>query len=158
MSLFARSNFLRWLARPLILAAGGLLVMSAVTGVLAVQNWYERQAVNLSLEHDRQVIDTLDRLRTIIADLEDERHNFLLTLDPKYLKAYGVSDEGVRREAQALKTLVAKDPLQSFRAGHLALILSAKLREIDDVVKTAARDRATSAAQAMVRGMDDIRL
>jgi PAS domain S-box-containing protein len=158
MSVFARSNFLRWLARPLVPAAAALLALSAVTGILAVQNWRERQVVDLSLAHSRQVIDTLDRLRTIIADLEDERHGFLLTLDPKYLKAYGVSDEGVRREAQALQTLVANDPLQSFRAGHLALILSAKLREIDDVVKTAARDRAASAAQAMVRGMDDIRL
>jgi PAS domain S-box-containing protein len=158
MSVFARSNFLRWLARPLVLAAAALLALSAVTGILAVQNRRERQVVDLSLAHARQVIDTLDRLRTIIADLEDERHGFLLTLDAKYLKAYGVSDEGVRREAQALQTLVASDPLQSFRAGHLALILSAKLREIDDIVKTAARDRAASAAQGMVRGMDDIRL
>ena len=85
------------------------------------------------------MIDTLDRLRTIIADLEAERHGYLLTLDPAYLKAYGVSDESVRREAEALQALVASDPLQSFRAGHLALIISAKLREIDDIVKTAAR-------------------
>ena len=158
MSFLALSNFLRWLARPLIPAAAVILMLSTATAVLGLQNWRERQTVNLSLEHGRQVIDTLDRLRTIISDLEDERHNFLLTLDPKFLKAYGVSDEGVRREAQTLQSLVANDPIQSLRAGHLALILSAKLREIDDIVKTAARDRATSAAQAMVRGMDDIRL
>jgi PAS domain S-box-containing protein len=103
------------------------------------------------------VIDTLDRLRTIIADLEGERHGYLLTLDPAYLKAYGVSDESVRWEVEALQTLVASDPLQSFRAGHLALIVSAKLREIDDIVKTAARVSGP-AAQAMIRGMDDIRL
>ena len=77
------------------------------------------------------MIDTLDRLRTIIADLEAERRGYLLTLDPAYLKAYGVSDESVRREAQALQTLVADDPLQSLRAGHLALIRFSK----------AARDR-----------------
>jgi PAS domain S-box-containing protein len=158
MSFLAPSNFLRWFARPLIPAAAVILMLSAATAVLGLQNWRERQTANLSLEHGRQVIDTLDRLRTIISDLEDERHNFLLTLDPKFLKAYGVSDEGVRRAAQTLQALVANDPIQSLRAGHLALILSAKLREIDDIVKTAARDRAASAAQAMVRGMDDIRL
>jgi PAS domain S-box-containing protein len=103
------------------------------------------------------VIDTLDRLRTIIADLEAERHGYLLTLDPAYLKAYGVSDESVRREVEALQALVANDPLQSFRAGHLVRIISAKLREIDDIVKTAARVSGP-AAQAMIRGMDDIRL
>ncbi|MBV8922041.1 MAG: PAS domain S-box protein [Bradyrhizobium sp.] len=158
MPILAPEHSSRWYARPLIPAAVVLLTLFAAVGFLGLQYWRDRQAVNLSLEHGRQVIDTLDRLRTIIADLEDERHNFLLTLDTKYLKAYGVSDEGVRREAQALQGLVANDPLQNFRARHLALIISAKLREIDDIVKTATRDRAASAAQAMVRGMDDIRL
>src|SRR5207247_8121520 len=96
----------------------------------------EQQAANHSVEHSREVLDTLDRLRTIIADLEAERRGYLMTLDPAYLKAYGVSDESVRREAQALQALVANDPLQSLRAGHLALTAAAMLREIDDIVKT----------------------
>jgi PAS domain S-box-containing protein len=157
MPVLALGHSLRWFARPLTLAAAGLLALSAATGVVGLQYLRDRQAVNLSLEHGRQVIDTLDRLRTIIADLEGERHGYLLTLDPAYLKAYGVSDESVRREVEALQTLVASDPLQSFRAGHVALIVSAKLREIDDIVKTAARVSGP-AAQAMIRGMDDIRL
>jgi PAS domain S-box-containing protein len=157
MPVLALGHSLRWFARPLTLAAAGLLALSAATGVVGLQYLRDRQAVNLSLEHGRQVIDTLDRLRTIIADLEGERHGYLLTLDPAYLKAYGVSDESVRWEVEALQTLVASDPLQSFRAGHLALIVSAKLREIDDIVKTAARESGL-AAQAMIRGMDDIRL
>lgn len=157
MSAFAQSHFLRWFARPLIAVTAAFLTLSTVTGLLALQNWRDRGAVNLSLDHAHQVIDTLDRLRTIIADLEAERHGYLLTLDPTYLKAYGVSDESVRRETEALQALVANDPLQSFRAEHLALIISEKLREIDDLVKTAARVSA-QAAQAMIRGMDDIRL
>src|SRR5215475_8633133 len=157
MSAFARSHFLRWFARPLIPVIAALLTLSAATGFLGLQNWREREAVDLLLEHGRQVIDTLDRLRTIIVDLEAERHGYLLTLDPAYLKAYGVSDESVRRETEALQALVADDPLQSFRTGHLALIISEKLREIDDLVKTAAR-LSGQAAQAMIRGMDDIRL
>jgi PAS domain S-box-containing protein len=157
MPVLALGHSLRWFARPLTLAAAGLLALSAATGVVGLQYLRDRQAVNLSLEHGRQVIDTLDRLRTIIADLEGERHGYLLTLDPAYLKAYGVSDESVRWEVEALQTLVASDPLQSFRAGHLALIVSAKLREIDDIVKTAARVSGP-AAQAMIRSMDDIRL
>ena len=157
MSAFARSHFLRWFSRPLIPVIAALLTLSAVTGFLGLQNWRDREAVDLSLEHGRQVIDTLDRLRTIIVDLEAERHGYLLTLDPAYLKAYGVSDESVRREAEALQALVESDPLQSFRAGHLALIISEKLREIDDLVKTAARVSGQT-AQTMIRGMDDIRL
>jgi PAS domain S-box-containing protein len=136
------------------LAVGALLTLFALTGVLALRYWHERQAANLSLEHSRQVLDKLDRLRTIIADLEAERRGYLLTFDPAYLKAYGVSDESVRRETQTLHALVANDPLQSLRAGHLALIVSAKLREIDDMLKTA---RASGvAALAMIRGMNEI--
>src|SRR5215831_15202756 len=157
MSVIAPDHLLRWFARPLIVAVAVLLTLLAVIGLLGLQYWRDRQAVDLSLEHGRQVIDTLERLRTIIVDLEAERHGYLLTLDPAYLKAYGVSDESVRRETEALKTLAANDPLQSFRADHLALIVSAKLREIDDIVKTAARVSGP-AAQAMIRGMDDIRL
>ncbi len=136
---------LRWFARPLVLAVGALLTLFALTGVLTVRYWHERQ----------QVLDTLDRLRTIVANLEAERRGYLLTFDPAYLKAYGVSDESVRRETQTLQALVANDPLQSLRAEHLALIVSATLREIDDMLKTA--HTSGLAALAMIRGMDEIR-
>jgi PAS domain S-box-containing protein len=145
----------RWFARPLILAVAVLLALFAAGGFLGLQYWHERQAANLLLERSRQVLDTFDRLRSIIADLEAERRGYLLTLDPAYLKAYGVSDESVRRQADALQTLLADDPLQSLRAGHLALTVSAQLREIDDIVKTARM--SGPAALAMIRNMDEIR-
>src|SRR5262249_29710903 len=69
---------------------------------------------------------------------------------------YGVSDESVRREAQALQTLVANDPLQSLRAGHLALTVSATLREMDELVKV-ARTSAPDARLAIIRSMDEVR-
>ena len=145
----------RWLARPLIIVVAVLLSLSVAAGFLGLQYWNERRAVNLSLERSRQVLDTLDRLRTIIANVESERRGYLLTLDPAYLKAYGVSDESVRRETQELQSLVEKDPLQSLRAGHLAETVSAKLREIDDIVGTALTSRLPGLA--MIRIMDEIR-
>jgi PAS domain S-box-containing protein len=145
----------RWFARPLMLAVAVLLTLFVAAGFLGFQYWNERRAVNLSLERGRQVLDTLDRLRTVIADVESERRGYLLTLDPAYLKAYGVSDESVRRETQALQTLVADDPLQSLRAAHLATTVSAKLREIDDIVGTAPTSRLPGLA--MIRIMDELR-
>jgi PAS domain S-box-containing protein len=144
-----------WFVRPLILAVAVLLTLFAAGGFLGLQYWHERQAANLLLERSRQVLDTFDRLRSIIADLEAERRGYMLTLDPAYLKAYGVSDESVRRQADALQTLLADDPLQSLRAGHLALTVSAQLREIDDIVKTARM--SGPAALAIIRNMDEIR-
>ncbi|WP_374207476.1 ATP-binding protein [Bradyrhizobium sp. 190] len=102
------------------------------------------------------MLETLDRLKSIIADVEAQRRGYLLTLDPSYLKAYGVSDESVRRDAQALQALVAGDPLQNHRAGHLALTVAAKLREIDDIVKT-AQTSSGPAALALIRSLDEIR-
>ena len=152
----APGHSLRWFARPLVLAVGALLTLFALTGLLALRYGHERQAANLSLEHSRQVLDTLDRLRTIIADLEGERRGYLLTFDPAYLKAYGVSDESVRRETQTLQALVANDPLQSLRAAHLALTVAAKLREIDEIVKT-ARTSKVDPALATIGTMGEIR-
>ena len=146
----------RWFARPLALVVAVLLTVVAGTGFLGLRYWQERQAANLAHERSRQVLETLDRLKTIIADVEAQRRGYLLTLDPSYLKAYGVSDESVRRDAQALQALVAGDPLQNHRAGHLALTVAAKLREIDDIVKT-AQTSSGPAALAMIRSLDEIR-
>ncbi|MBR0719161.1 CHASE3 domain-containing protein [Bradyrhizobium liaoningense] len=155
MSVFARGHFLRWFARPLIVAAAVLLMLFAATAFLGLEYWQERQTAHHVVGHSRQVLETLDRLRAIIAEVETERRGYLMTLDPAYLKAYGVSDEGMRREAQALQALVASDPAQSHRATHLTLTLSAKLREIDEMVKTAGTSGL--AALAMIRSMDQIR-
>jgi CHASE3 domain sensor protein len=144
----------RWLVRPPILAGTVLLALLTATGFFGFRYWQDRQAVNLAIEHARQVLETLDRLRTIIIDLDGERRGYLLTLDPSYRKAYGVSDENVRREIQGLQGLVASDTSQSLRAAHLALIVSAKLREIDEMAKTAA---GASSLAALARAMDDIR-
>ncbi|XSC47278.1 PAS domain S-box protein [Bradyrhizobium sp. RDT10] len=150
------SQSFRWFARPLALVVAALLTVVVATGFLGHRYWQERQAANLAHERSRQVLETLDRLKTIIADVEAQRRGYLLTLDPSYLKAYGVSDESVRRDAQALQALVVGDPLQNHRAGHLALTVAAKLREIDDIVKT-ARTGSGPAALAMIRSLDEIR-
>lgn len=131
------------------------MTLFAATSFLGLQYWQERQAAHHFMEHSRQILETLDRLRAIVAELETERRGYLMTLDPAYLKAYGVSDESVRREAQALQTLVADDPLQGLRAGHLALTVAATLREIDGLLKTAGTSGL--AALAMIRSMDEIR-
>jgi len=63
MSLPASRRSLRWFARPLILAAAVPLMLLAGSGFLGVQYWQQRQAASLAVEHSRQVIDTLERLR-----------------------------------------------------------------------------------------------
>ncbi|MEH2527187.1 MULTISPECIES: ATP-binding protein [unclassified Bradyrhizobium] len=150
------SQSFRWFARPLALVVAALLAVVVATGFLGFRYWQERQAANLAQERNREVLETLDRLKTVIADVEAQRRGYLLTLDPHYLKAYGVSDDSVRRDAQALQALVASDPLQSHRAGHLAVTVAAKLREIDEIVK-AVRTYSGPAALAMIRSLDEIR-
>jgi PAS domain S-box-containing protein len=152
----ARRLSSRWFARPLILAVALLLVLFAAGAYLGFRYWHDRQAADLGVGHSRQVIDVLDRLRATVADLEAERRGYLLTFDPAYLKPYGVSDESARREGEALQSLVADDPLQSLRAAHLVLTVAAKLREMDDIVKT-ARASGLDAALANIANTDEIR-
>ncbi len=145
----------RWLVRPVILGIAAFLTLLAATGFLGIRYWYERQAASHSVEQSRQVIETLERLRASITDLETERRGYLLTLDPTSLNPYGVSEESVRREIEALQGLVADDPLQSLRAAHLALIVEAKLRQMDEILGT-ARTFGLEAALAKLRSKDEI--
>ena len=145
-----------WFARPLIPGIAVLMALLAGTVFLGLRYWQERQAVSLAVEHSRAVLDLLDRQRADIADLEAERRGYLATLDLAYVKAYGVSDESVRRDGEALQMLVADDPLQSLRAAHLALTVASKLHEMDNTVKTAGTS-GRDAALAIMSGMDEIR-
>jgi PAS domain S-box-containing protein len=156
MSRLAPGPLSRRLARPLILGGALVATLFAASGFLGLRYWHERQAVTLAVEHGRQALGTLDRLRANIADLEAERRGYMVTLDPAYIKAYGVSDESVRRETQALQALVANDPLQSLRAAHLGLTVSAALREMDELVQ-AARVSGSDTRLAIIRSMDEVR-
>jgi anti-sigma-K factor RskA len=48
-------------------------MLLAASGFLGLRYWQQRQAASHAVEHSRQVLDTLDRLRANIADLETER-------------------------------------------------------------------------------------
>ena len=146
----------RWFVRPVILGIAAFLMLLAAIGFLGIRDWHERQAASRSVEHSRQVIETLDRVRSDHRRVGDRKRGYLLTLDPTYLNPYGVSEESVRREIEALQTLVADDPLQSLRAAHLAPIVAAKLREMDEILKT-ARTSSLEAGLAIIRSMDEIR-
>jgi PAS domain S-box-containing protein len=156
MSLSASSLSARWFARPLILGVVVPLALLAAVGFLGLRYWHELQAASQSAAHSRQVIDTLDRLRANLTDAAAERRGYLLTPDPARLKPYGVSVESVRRQGEALQTIVADDQLQSLRAAHLTLIVSATLREMDEIVET-ARTSGLDAALAIFGSMDEIR-
>jgi PAS domain S-box-containing protein len=146
----------RWFARPLIVGSVVLLILFAVTALLELQYRHERQAASSMVVHSRQVIDALDRLRASISGFETERRGYLLTRDPAYLKPYTVSDESVKRNVQTIQTLVARDSSQSLHAAHLALSISAQLREMDAIAKT-PRTSGPAAALAVFGNMDPIR-
>ena len=80
----------RWLVRPVILAIAAFLTLLVATSFLGVRYWHEQQAARGSVEHSRQVIETIERVRSSITDLETERRGYLLTFDPTYLRPYGV--------------------------------------------------------------------
>jgi CHASE3 domain sensor protein len=92
MSLPALRLSPRWFLHPLILVAVPLTLVAA-TGFLGFQYWHARQAANQSVEHSRQVIDTLDRLRENITNVAAEKRAYLLTPELARLKPYNDSDE-----------------------------------------------------------------
>jgi PAS domain S-box-containing protein len=147
----------RWFVRPVLLATAAFLMLLVAIGALGIRYWHERQVASEGVEHSGQVIDALERVRTHISDIETEKRSYLLTRDPSHLAPYGASDESVRGEIEALQALVSDDQLQSLRAAHLALIVAAKLRPLDDLVDT-ANAAGMDAALALLRGMDEIQV
>jgi PAS domain S-box-containing protein len=156
MSLAALRLSPRWFACLRTLGVAVFLTLLAATGFLGLRYWQAQQAIDQSFDHSRRVIDSLDRLRANLFDLEGRRRRYLLTLDPAYLKSDGASDEGVRRDSEALQALVADDPLQSARAANLAQIVLATLGKMDEDVRTPP-ESGRSAALAIVVSMDEIR-
>src|SRR5256885_16245173 len=75
----------RWFARPLALVVAVLLTVVVATGFLGFRYWQERQAADLLFEPGRQGPQTLDRLRTVLADVECPKRGHLLHLEPPYL-------------------------------------------------------------------------
>src|SRR5260370_8864897 len=126
MPLPASRQSSRWFARPLILGVAGPLMLIAASGFLGVRYWHERQAASHAVEHSRQVLDTLDRLRANIPDVETERRGHRLTRDPAYLKPDGICAECSRRKGEALTGLLAACRLQTLLAAYLALTVTTK--------------------------------
>ena len=147
----------RWFVRPVLLATAAFLTLLAATGALGLRSWNEQEAASQGVERSSQVVEALDRLRAHIASLGNDRRSYLLTRDPTYLERYDVSEDSVRAEIAALHTLVADDPLQSLRAGHLALIANAKLPPMDEILKTESTF-GLEAALARLGGVDEIEL
>jgi PAS domain S-box-containing protein len=147
----------RWFVRPVLLATAAFLMLLVAIGALGIRYWHERQAASQGVEHSGQVIDALDRVRAHISDIETEKRSYLLTRDPTLLGPYSASDESVRGEIEALQALVSDDQLQSLRAAHLALIVAAKLRPLDELLDT-ANTAGMDAALALLRGMDEIQV
>jgi PAS domain S-box-containing protein len=156
MSPLASRKAPRSLFRPLIGGALLLFALVAVNVYFGLRIWHARQAMIVQLEHSRQVMDSLDRLRTSLDRVVHQKQDFLLSNDPAYAGLYDISDESVRRQARALETLVASDPLESLRASHLALVIAMKLHDMTDIVG-AARDSRAHRALAMTAGIGEIR-
>jgi CHASE3 domain sensor protein len=135
---------------PVIFGIATLLMLLAASGFLGVQFWHDWQAASQQVEHSRQVIDAIDEVRGSFIDLNGQRRSRLLAQDPDLLNPYPVPEDSVRQEIEALETLVAKDPLQNLRIAHLALILEATLRPMDDLL-TMARTSGLEAALAILR-------
>jgi PAS domain S-box-containing protein len=145
----------RWLFAPVILGIAAFVTLLAAVGFLGIRYWHEQQSASHQVEHSRQVIEALERVQTSLNDLETERRGYLLTPQPTFVKPYGVSEDTVRAGVEALQALVADDPLQSLRASHLALIVDAKLRQMDEIIET-ARTSGLEAALAKLQGKDEI--
>ncbi|HXB11985.1 MAG TPA: PAS domain S-box protein, partial [Bacteroidia bacterium] len=110
---------------------------------LSVYSYYNtllgsRSAAMVS--HTQDVLDNIQQVLTINADMEDEARGYELTADSKYKDECYTSSILVNKQLQKLEGLVKDNPIQEQRVNELTELLNEKIRFLYNTMET--RDKS----------------
>jgi signal transduction histidine kinase/ActR/RegA family two-component response regulator len=142
--------------------AAGLLAVLAIYS--AVCYWHLRTitANQESVRESSSALTALGKLFSALQDAETSQRGFLLTDEPIYLGPYEASLVHLRDARRELQQHLLDEPDQLARVGELDRVITAKLDELAETIRT-QRDTGAAAARRIVlehrgaRAMDAIR-
>jgi len=121
----------RWRASEHL--AKGVLSLFAVvviaTAVLAWRNAARVQVVDAEVTHSWQVLNAIERLVSILKDVETGQRGYLLTADPAFLEPYEQATRQVRQRQDDLLVLVANEPAQVARMKRMQPLVTLRTEE-----------------------------
>jgi len=128
----------------LYLGFGSLAAVLLVSGGLAYRNTRRLREDAVSVGHAQEVLGAIQETLTTMVDAETGERGYLVTDDRRYLEPYTAALARVRLNLRRLRELARGDAAQERRVEDLALLVDAKLGEMQEVVELQERDPAAA--------------
>ena len=141
-------SFSRIVAAAIALAVlvGGLTVFLIFTQIATLGS------ARVWVEHTREVLQTNQRLVTLVQQAEDSERGFLITQDPAYLKPYQDASAALPRDEATLAQLVVDNPTEVAQVRDLEGAVERRRHLFDQVVLTAEKGDLAGARAIIVSG------
>ncbi|AIV86807.1 sensor histidine kinase [Burkholderia pseudomallei] len=127
-------------------AAAALLLLTAGVGALGTARLSDNEA---DIHRASEVISGLERLLALARDMETSQRGYILTGKPDYLQPYKAALPEIRKQFDALTTLVQDDAVQQQRLATLRMLLEKKQHELAATIEL-RKTEGFDAAQAIV--------
>jgi PAS domain S-box-containing protein len=132
------------------LAFGSAIVSLLVVGLISYRSLGASSESDRWVRHTHEVLENLQDLRSDLTTVESSARGFVLTGQESYFKSYQASVARAQRDAAAIRSLTADNPVQQERLAALDKLMAAKI-ELADVVIGQRRARGFEVAAATVQ-------
>ncbi|HVJ40921.1 MAG TPA: CHASE3 domain-containing protein [Dongiaceae bacterium] len=134
----------------LALAVGfGLLLTSSG---LTLWLWYQQNNVTFWVQHALQVENQLNHVLALGTQAETGQRGYLLTGRPEYLDPYSTAKQQLLNEIDKLQVLTADNPAQQQNVKAVKTTASAKLIELENVIRLRMAGQVSEAQSAIEAG------
>lgn len=113
---------------------GAGLILLGIIGVTSYLEVVKLRSNDALVDHTHQVIASLRRVQSLVADAETGQRGYLITGDKLYLQPYQVAIGEVGQELTTLRNLVADNPEQQESLKKLERLTVERLAQLRDVL------------------------
>jgi signal transduction histidine kinase len=129
---------------------------------LSYREWTQYHAINTAAQQTRDVLETVDSIRSYVLDAETSQRGFLLTGDPTYLEPYNRALQKTPAELVKLETVMALQHDGTAQVAVLTRLVRRKFADMADSIDLRRRERTTPSVETVLgdpgkRLMDRIR-
>jgi signal transduction histidine kinase len=120
-----------------------------IVGV-SYREWSQYHAINRAAQQTREIVETVDRIRSGVLDAETSERGFLLTGAANYLDPYRRSSESVPADLAKLEQLTANRSEARSRVAELNDIVTRKFADMAENIEDRRREHATPSVETVL--------
>src|SRR6185437_15969749 len=123
-----------------------ILIIASAVSYLSIRKLIDQ---TYWVDHTNQVLYSLERVTSLVKDVETSERGYMLTNDKDFLDLYNQSFKEILPQLEEVKTLTADNQAQQQHETILEALLIEKLEHLDNVLNTYKKD-GTVAVDEMV--------